>query len=165
MPWREVPAFYQSIPHNKAGLALRMVILTAARVAMVQGLAWSDIDLAGKVWTVPAGRMKAKRSLAIPLTPASLAILESIPRDTAHPFRMDRQTIAARAPGTTIHGFRSSFADWVAETHPDDQDACEVQLAHTVGSAVTRAYRRTDLLDRRRSLMQAWSDFLSSPAA
>ena len=165
MPWREVPAFIQTLSRSasEASKALRVIILTASRVDMVLGMPWAEVDMDAKVWTVPPTRMKAKRSLRIPLPDECLSILAQQPRDRPRVFKSHRRTVAELLPpGATIHGFRSSFTDWVADTRPDDADAAEVQLAHAIGSKVTQAYRRSDLLERRRTLMAAWEAFLMS---
>lgn len=176
LPWREVGGFMQILGAEKgtAALALRFAVLTAGRTGEVIGARWSEIDLQQRVWTVPAGRMKAEREHRVPLTDAVLAILAeaaTLPRgDVDYVFpggkkdaplsnmamlallrRMGRDDL-------TAHGFRSTFRDWAAETGQPAEIA-EAALAHMIGTKVQVAYQRGDMLDRRRKLMEAWAEF------
>jgi integrase len=180
MPFAEVPAFAARLQERDAmaALALEFSILTAARVGEVVGARWEEMDLQAKVWTVPAARMKAGREHRVPLSARALAILEKARevRTGAHAFPgpgKDRalSTNAFRAllirlgVDVTAHGFRSSFRDWAGEASTFPRELAEAALAHNVGDATERAYRRGDALDKRRKLMDAWAAFCASYAA
>jgi integrase len=156
--------------------ALEFVILTAARSGEVRGAKWSEIDLAAGVWTVPAERMKAGKEHRVPLSPEALALLAKVPRlggtDLVFPASrggalsdMTLSAVMRRMKVDAVpHGFRSTFRDWSAERTAYPSEVCEMALAHTVGNKVEAAYRRGDLFDRRRRLMDDWAAFLSAPA-
>ncbi len=157
-----------------AARALEFTIFTAARSGEVRGMTWGELDLEEKVWTVPAERMKAGVVHQVPLSAPALAILEAIQPQNASPNaivfpaprggpmsdmalsqllkRMERKDI-------TVHGFRSTFRDWVGEETQFDREEAEMALAHTVESATERAYRRGRALEKRRSLMDAWAAY------
>lgn len=182
MPYADVPAFLTALDATpKAGpvvkALLRFVVLTASRSGEARGATWGEIDLDAATWTVPAERMKAGRQHVVPLSPPALAVLERAKEwrtDTgpeAYIFPGERTgrpvsdmalTMVLRRmdTGVTAHGFRSSFRDWAAECTDFPREVAELSLAHTVGNAVERAYRRSDLLDKRRALMAAWADYL-----
>jgi integrase len=174
MPWRELPAFMQKLraePDN-AARALELTILTAARSGEILGTRWSEFDLSGAIWTVPAERTKRNREHRVPLSRRAVELLEGLPRVGEFVFvgrgddKPDRLTLlrvlARMGAKVTVHGFRSSFKDWASEATKYPDIVAEQALAHQVGGAVERAYRRGDLLDQRRRLMQDWSDFLAS---
>jgi integrase len=164
--------------------ALELAALTAARSGEVRGMEWREVDLERAVWTVPAGRMKAGKEHRTPLGPEALALLRALPRgegaalvfpapkggplsDMALTAVM-RRIHAAREGGfldprsgrpAVPHGLRSCFRDWCAETGVD-RDVAELALAHVVGSSVERAYRRSDMFERRRAVMVRWAGFL-----
>ncbi|MGM0743577.1 MAG: tyrosine-type recombinase/integrase [Pseudomonadota bacterium] len=172
-----------------AARALEFLTLTAARSGEVRGARWQEIDLQNGIWTVPAERMKAGREHRVPLSAAAVDLLESMPRmlncDVVFPSPknavMSDMTISAvmrriqeseekagrpgfldfrsRRPGVP-HGLRSSFRDWAAERTNYPRDMAEIALAHTVGSDVERAYRRSDMLERRRVMMEEWARFV-----
>ena len=161
-----------------AALALEFAILTAARSGEVRGATWDEIDLDAALWIVPAGRMKAGIAHRVALSPAALSVLAEA---AARP-RVDGSEIVFAAPRggalsnlamTLIlrrlgipavpHGFRSTFRDWAAERTSYAAEVAEMALAHAVGSKVKAAYRRGDLLDKRRSLMVDWAGFLAQP--
>ncbi|GGE57504.1 tyrosine-type recombinase/integrase [Actibacterium pelagium] len=172
LPWQEVPDFYQSLTDGSiAQLSLRLLILTAARSAEIRNLNLSEID--SDVWTLPAERMKAGREHRIPLSKEALRTIEE-----AMPFEREgflfpgtRKGVISDATWTQImkrrgmearpHGFRSSFRTWCAEATDTPREVAETALAHVVGGAVERAYRRTDYLDQRRELMERWADHVS----
>lgn len=164
MPFADVPAFYRSLGDSKTDRAIAFTILTAARTSEVTGMDVAEVK--GDVWTVPAERMKAGRIHRVPLVPAALALLPA----NGRPFAMSENTMLYRlqrpAPKGygrpfTIHGLRSSFRDWAAENGWPG-DVAEMALAHTIRDETEAAYRRGDLLDRRRELMQAWADYLAA---
>ncbi len=154
--------------------ALEFCVLAAARSGEVLGARWQEIDLADKVWVVPAGRMKAAREHRVPLTLRMLEILGEVGAGDRGPFvfrggRRDKplsvtalqMALRRRQAGkVTVHGFRSAFRDWAAEETPFPREVAEAALAHVVGDATERAYRRGDALEKRRQLMEAWASFL-----
>ena len=155
--------------------ALEFVILTAARSGEVRGARWSEIDLDKGLWIVPADRMKAKREHRVPLSADALDLLRSLPRvegsDLVFPAArggpLSDMTLSAvtRRIGVDAvpHGFRSTFRDWAAERTSYPSEVCEMALAHSVGNKVEAAYRRGDMLERRRRLMDDWAAFLKAP--
>ena len=179
LPWREVPAFMTAL-RAREGIAARVLefaVLTAARSGEVRLMGWDEVD--GEVWAVPAERMKAKREHRVPLSPRALEILNELPHldgaELAFPGmragrplsdmsltavlkRMDRDDL-------TVHGFRSTFRDWCAETTNFPREVCEQALAHTLASKVEAAYRRGDLFEKRRQLMTAWARCCEQPAS
>jgi integrase len=179
LPWAELPALWPRLvaAAGMGALALRFTILTAARSGETRGATWSEVDLEAAVWTVPGLRMKTQRE---PLSAPSLAILEELrplaggktdalvfPGAQGRP--LSDITLAAvlrrLEVSVTVHGFRSTFRDWCEETGSWPHEVKEAALAHVVKNAVERAYRRTDLFDRRRVLMDAWARFVEGEAA
>lgn len=173
MPWSDVPAFYAELEGRSAvaAKALQFTILSACRTSEVLGMAWSEIDWEARLWTIPSERMKAGVQHRVPLTDAMLAILESMKAlGGAYVFRGQRQNAPLSnmsmlmllrrmgRDGFTVHGFRSSFRDWAAEAAGAPREVAEVALAHSFGSDVERAYARSDLLEKRRELMEHWSE-------
>ncbi len=180
LPYAEMPAFMESLADRQgvAALALRFTILTAARSSEVRYAQWSEVDLENAVWTVPGTRMKAKKDHRVPLTAEVLAVLEQVrglDRDLVFPGRKRGKPMAdttllaiVRRMGQSyivVHGFRSTFRDWAAERTTFPREISEICLSHEVGSAVERAYRRSDLIDRRRELMERWARFCVSTGA
>lgn len=179
LPWPDLPAFMAQLVAREAiaSSALRFAILTCARSGEVRGARWSEIDLAAKVWSLPKERMKARRAHRVPLTDDAVAILEQVKgldgdlvfpsvqrgADGVAKVMSDMAFKALfgrmRIEGITTHGFRSCFRDWASEAARADREIAEACLAHVVGSVVERAYARSDNLDRRRALMEAWSRF------
>ncbi|MFM2042290.1 MAG: hypothetical protein RLY86_866 [Pseudomonadota bacterium] len=180
MPWADVPAFLIALDGTrKAGpvvkALLRFVILTACRSGEARGATWGEIDLAAATWTVPAERMKAGRQHVVPLSAPALAVLELAqawraetgPDAFVFPGERSGRPVSDMAltmclrrmeTGATAHGFRSSFRDWASERTDFPREVAELALAHSVGNAVERAYRRSDLLEKRRALMIQWAD-------
>jgi len=173
MPYAQVPGFVRELRNQNgvAPLALQFVILTAARSGEALGARWSEIDLGEKVWTVPGERMKVGREHRVPLSDPALAILSEMMavREDAFVFpglRQDRHLTAGAIQDVlmrmgrrdaTVHGFRSSFRDWAGNETSFPREVCEQALAHTVGDQTEAAYRRSDALERRRRLMEAWA--------
>lgn len=177
LPYAEVPAFMTALADRKgiAVMALRFTILTGARSGEVRGARWSEIDFEKAVWTVPGARMKAKKDHRVPLTAEALAVLKKargLDKELVFPGQkrgkpMSDATLAAvlkrmNRHDITVHGFRSTFRDWAAERTTFPREIAELCLAHEVGSAVERAYRRSDLFAKRRQLMEAWARFCLS---
>lgn len=158
-------------------LALRFLILTAARSGEVRGATWGEIDLETALWTIPAARMKAGKTHVVPLSGAAVAILRAMkaartvrsdeivfPGNAAK--RLSDMTLTKALKGATkeqatVHGFRSSFRDWAAEQTAVPGEIVEAALAHTNANRVEAAYRRTNYLDRRRILMSDWENFIA----
>lgn len=170
--YRECPEFMQELKTREGtgARALEFAILTAARSGEVRGAKWNEIDR--KTWTIPGARMKAGEEHTVPLSDAALAVLEQMPRDNEFIFpairggKLSDMTLLAvlKRMGfyskTTVHGFRSSFAEWaMAETdHPDH--ISEMALAHKIGAEVRRSYKRSTLKAKRLKLMREWAKFL-----
>lgn len=181
MAYKDVPAFMQRL-QTAMGVSIRALeftILTAARSGETLGALWSEIDLNAGVWTVPAKRMKAGREHRVPLVGRAVEILNEAQvrrlADNPHVFPGQRlgkglsvmalEMVMRRAKLTeTPHGFRSAFRDWAGEETDYPREIAEAALAHLVGDAVERAYRRGDALEKRRALMDAWALFCSSKA-
>jgi integrase len=154
-----------------AARALELTILTAVRTNDALGARWDEIDFDAQTWTIPAARMKAEREHRVPLTQPALDILKGMHELRRGPFVFPGQKankplsnmsmlMLLRRMGRgdlSVHGFRSSFRDWVSETTSFPREVAEQALAHTVGSAVEQAYRRGDLFKKRRQLMDAWA--------
>ena len=181
MPWRDLPAFLVELRQREgpAARALEFLLLTCCpRTGEVIPATWGEID--GDRWHVPGSHMKSGQARTIPLTSAALDLLAGIRPDGVAPDTLifgsrrrggsGRQTDDAMqallrekmALGYTVHGFRSSFMDWVAEVHPDRLMAAERALDHKIGNRVQRAYLRTNLLDQRRQLAELWTAFLAT---
>jgi integrase len=174
LPWQELPQFMHELRQLKSTAArcLEFVILTAARSDEAIGAIWDEINFATKTWNVPAERMKSSEEHQVPLSDRALEILRSQPRNGPYIFggpqplvstALRRQVLHRLRAGFTIHGFRTSFRTWAAETTNYPEIVAEHALAHTVGSAVERAYKRTTLVQKRRQLMAAWSKYCCTP--
>jgi len=180
LPYDEVAAFIATLS-RQAGLAayaLQLTILTATRTNEVLNATWSEFDFKNKVWVIPAERMKMKREHRVPLTEPALKLLKQLqevktsdyvfPGSRGKPLsntamlmllrRMERNDI-------TVHGFRSSFRDWCAEQTNFAREVSEAALAHAIGDKVEAAYRRSDLFDKRRLLMNEWARYCMQPKA
>ena len=214
----DVHAKHPALPHKRMGAfmaalrghqgvshrALEFGILTAARSGEVRGATWAEIDLAAKLWTIPAGRMKASREHVVTLSDDAVQLLQKLPRVKPDPHRKeqvgnrpdylfpaprggqlsdmaltkavrDMHAIETKDGGVgwidpksgrvaVVHGFRSTFRDWTAE-EGYERDMAELALAHDVGTSAERAYRRTDMVERRRRMMQAWADYCTKIAS
>ena len=174
MDYRDVGAFVAELRQTKsvAALALEFCILTAARSGEVREAQWSEFDLANKLWIVPALRMKSGREHRVPLSSRAVAIVERMAEfrtcDFVFAGARRNQPIGKTAmselvpKGSTVHGFRSSFRDWAGNETSFPREICESALAHSVGNAVEAAYRRSDALEKRRALMEAWLRFIEA---
>lgn len=214
----EARAMHPALPHKRmcafmielrthngiSHRALEFAILTAARSGEVRGATWNEIDLKAKLWTIPAGRMKANREHVVTLSDEAVKLLQALPRVKRIPHvgkqaddepnylfpaarggqlsdmaltkavrdMNEAETKSKRAGWidpksgrvAVVHGFRSTFRDWTAETGYE-RDMAELALAHDVGSAVERSYRRTDMVERRRSMMQDWANYCANGTA
>lgn len=176
----EVSAFVRQLQESNAGpsakLAFEFLILTVSRTSEVLQAKWAEIDLDAKLWIVPAARMKAKREHRVPLAGRCLVILSA-----ARAFSPDGEFVFPNASGdrplsnmvflailkrmglkATAHGFRSAFRDWAAEETSFPREVAEMALAHTISNKVEAAYRRGDLLEKRREMMTSWADFVEN---
>ena len=176
IPVLEMPAFMKQLRgmDGVSARALEFLTLTAARSGEVRGMIWGEVDLKNKLWTVPASRMKAKREHRVPLSDAAWLILESIKRvngvnlvfpGTRGGALSDMSlTAVMRRMGVEAvpHGLRSSFRNWTAEMTSYPNEVAEMALAHTVSSATEAAYRRGDLLEKRRPMMTDWAVFITN---
>lgn len=182
MDYRELPAFFKRLNDDRDSLsskALALTILTACRTSEVLDAKWEEFDLPERMWTIPADRMKAQRPHRVPLTDAAIGILKAIKPATeseptgwvfpgareGRPLSNMSMTMVLRKMDLgdlTVHGFRSTFRDWAAEETHHANIVAEQALAHVVGNAVESAYRRGDLLDKRRALMSDWATYCSS---
>ena len=163
--------------HEGVGaLALDFTILCAARSGEVRGATWSEIDLAERVWTIPAERMKMKREHRVPLSQAAMHLLLSLPDgkagDLVFPSPTGKQlsdmTLSAVCRRMKVdavpHGFRSTFRDWASEHTNYPSEVAEMALAHAIDDKVEAAYRRGDLFDKRRKMMDDWARFCAAPS-
>jgi integrase len=174
MPYGEVPAFLACLRQHPASemskLALEFLILTACRTNEVLLATWSELDLVERTWTIPASRMKAGEAHAVPLPPRAMELLEQVRgQDEVLVFPSSKRgkplsnmvllmMLRRMKLKVTAHGFRSSFRDWAAEETSFPDFVVEKALAHTIANKVEAAYRRGDLLKKRRELMEAWAE-------
>lgn len=180
IPYQELPALWARISQanditDMVRQALLFTILTAARSGEVRGASWDEFDLAQHLWTIPAERMKAGRVHRVPLSEPAFAILTKMAayktnvsslvfysaRQQTKPLSDMALLMVLRRlqVGGTVHGFRSTFRDWVAEQTHYPREVAEVALAHETGNKVERAYARTDYLERRIALMNDWAAY------
>ncbi|WP_054009145.1 tyrosine-type recombinase/integrase [Cypionkella psychrotolerans] len=177
MAWQDVPAFYADLKNRDAmsAKALMFTCLTGSRTGEVLGTPWSEIDLEARLWTCPAVRMKGGVVHRVPLSDEMMAIIEPLrAMQSEYVFEGQKrhQPLSNMAmlmllrrmqvESVTVHGFRSTFRDWASENANVAYEVSEMSLAHKVGSAVERAYARSDLLEKRRSLMEQWSRYVTS---
>jgi integrase len=175
LPYAEIGAFVAKLRGDSgvAAACLQFITLTAARLDEARSSTWDEIDLANRIWVVPARRMKADKEHRVPLSDGTVAILEQMQvirqSDYVFPGRLEGRPIgdntiwrlAKEAAGSdiTIHGLRSSFRDWAAERTSFPREVAEMALAHAIPDAVEAAYRRGDLFEKRRKLMDAWAAY------
>jgi integrase len=182
LSYAALPGFLTSLRKREAvaARALEFLILTAARTGEVIGARWSEIDLRDKIWTLPAARMKAHREHRVPLSARALAILQEMqlgrpgdPDDVfvfhgpkfGKPLSNMAFLMLLRRMGLndlTVHGFRATFKTWASERTSFQNEIVEAALAHMVGNKVEQAYRRGDLFEKRRRLMQHWATFCTA---
>jgi len=179
LPYELVPALIEELRERPSvgRLALEFLILTASRSGEVRGCAWSEIDLKGRIWTIPADRMKAGKAHLIPLDDAALNVLDRAmlfkakESNLVFPGQKPKEMLSDmtllkvlrdRNAGVTVHGFRSAFRDWCAEQTSYPGEVAEAALAHAIQNKVEAAYRRTNYLEKRKALMKDWADFCLS---
>lgn len=177
MPYGELSAFMDVLRNKQtmAAYALEALILTAARSGEIRGARWSEIDTDKKIWTIPAERMKAKAEHIVPLSPQALAAFEkakqlttAIEPDLVFESIQSGKQLSDMTLSKAMrdwdydyrpHGFRSSFRDWIGNETMFDGELAEMALAHTIKNAAERAYRRGNMLEKRRAMMNAWADY------
>lgn len=185
LPWGQMGAFMAALREQTglSALAVEYIILTACRTSEALGAMWAEIDLETGVWTIPGERMKAGREHRVPLSQAALDVLTKVKAETGN---QEGYVFPGRKGGTlsnmaglallkrmgradlTVHGFRSTFRDWCAEATDYPRDVAEMALAHTIADKTEAAYRRGDMLEKRRALMTDWAAFcaeIRKPAA
>ena len=175
LPYGEIGAFMAKLREDSgvAAACLQFITLTAARLDEARSATWDEIDLPNRIWIVPARRMKADKEHRVPLSASAVTVLEQMQEirqnDYVFPGRLEGRPIgdntiwrlAKEAAGSdiTIHGLRSSFRDWAAERTSFPREVAELALAHSIPNAVEAAYRRGDLFEKRRKLMDAWAAY------
>ena len=174
LPYSDLPAFMGELRSRTSisARALEFAILTAARTGEVIGATWSELDLKAAVWTIPAARMKAGKEHRIPLSERAVELLNSLPREGEFVFIGGRagkpfsnmamlELLRGMKPGAGYvpHGFRSTFRDWAAERTAYPSEVVEMALAHVIESKVEAAYRRGDLFEKRRRLIDDWGSY------
>jgi len=179
MPYADVPAFMVKLRQRESfsRFALAFAILTAARSGEVRGATWDEFDLEAKLWTIPKQRMKANREHVVPLTKPAIRIIERCQelriarRSVVFPgIRGDKplsdmtltKLLKEMKEPFTVHGFRSAFRDWVSEETQHQGEVAEAALAHMVANKTEAAYRRGNLLEKRRLLMEDWARFCAA---
>ncbi|MEA1072185.1 tyrosine-type recombinase/integrase [Sphingomonas sp. LY160] len=176
MPYPALPRFMEMLSSSDqtiGRMAVQFTVLTAARSGEVRGALKTEFDLEERTWTIPASRMKAGREHIVALSACAVAILKPLLENGSSQFVFPGARGGALSDATltkvlrdsgvighTVHGFRSSFRDWAAETMRFPGELAEAALAHTIQNKVEAAYRRTNYLDQRRSLMEAWASFI-----
>ena len=174
LPYSELPDFMKAlraIPGNSAA-ALEFVILTAARTSEVIYSKWGEVDFKKKLWIVPAARMKSRREHRVPLSSTAIAVLKRVEEEKGEyvfPGRSPDAPLSNMAllmtlgrmnrADVTAHGLRSTFRDWAAECTNFPSETIEMALAHVIEGKTEAAYRRGDLLEKRRQLMDEWAEY------
>ena len=178
LPHKDVAAAIETVRAGSAQpavkLAFEFLVLTAARSGEVRLATWDEMDVAGRVWTIAATRMKAKREHRVPLCGRALEIVDAartlgagnplvFPMRSGKPMSMSTlpQMLQHHGIAAVAHGFRSSFRDWAAEQTDHPREVIAAALAHVVQNKVEAAYARSDLFDRRRRLMNDWEAYLA----
>ena len=178
MPYEEVPQFIERLRHldTLSARALEFCILTATRTKETLHAVWSEIDLEQALWTLPPERMlKNKREHRVPLSPRAIELLQPLldlrtseyvfpgmkPGRPLSLMSMEMLLRRMKIESATPHGFRSSFRDWAGDKTNFPREIAEASLSHVVGSTIEQAYRRSDALEKRRALLDAWSDYCS----
>lgn len=173
LPWQAISDFVSELRKRKgiSARAVELAILTATRSSEIRGAVWAEFDLDAALWIVPGERMKAGKEHRVPLPADAVALLRALPRIEGQEFvfasprggKLSDMSLTAvlrrmEVPAT-VHGFRSTFRDWAAEATNYPREVAEMALAHTVGDKVEAAYRRGDLFEKRRRMMDDWAKF------
>ena len=180
MPYQDVAATLRKVEASASRLPVRLcfrfLVLTAARSGEARGARWEEIDLDGRTWAIPASRMKAGREHRVPLSDAVVKVLrraQDLTNDSGLVFpstrgrKLSDMTLTKLlrdngfAEKATVHGFRTSFKTWIMETTDTPWTVGEAALAHTLGNSTEAAYARSDLFEKRRTLMQRWGDYIT----
>ena len=172
LAYSELPSFMSQLRAREAmaALALEFVILTATRTSEMLGAKWGEVDLEKAIWTIPAVRMKAGKEHRVPLSPRAIEILQTVklkssewlfPSEKGGKLSTMAMSMLLRRMklDCTVHGFRSAFRDWSAECTGYAHEVCEMALAHTIGNKAEAAYRRGDMFEKRRRLMEDWAAY------
>jgi len=180
LPYAEVAGFMAKLKQDTSAAArcLEFIVLTGARLAEATGATWQEIDFEARTWTVPPNRMKGGREHRVPLSDAARTVIEAMRAirmsDYVFPGMRQGQPVGSRTVqdmvkhlggAITVHGFRSCFRDWAAERTSFPREVAEMALAHAIPNAVEAAYRRGDLFEKRRRLMDSWAEFCAKPQA
>lgn len=179
LDYREMPGFMRDLRQREgfAAAALQLTILCATRTTETIGARWPEFDLDDGVWTIPKERMKGKRAHTVPLSDRAVALLRSLPREGEFVFpgmrahqpisNMAMSAVLSRMgrDDVTTHGMRATFRTWASDRTNYPEHVIEASLAHVVSDAVVAAYKRSTMIERRAKLMQAWSDYCSTPPA
>jgi integrase len=174
MPYEELAKFIAKLRERNAlaAQALELCILTAARSGEILGMRWDEVDLGKKLWIIPAERMKAGREHRVPLSSRAISILQKLekiklgefvfPGQVRHKplsnMAMEMVLRRMKLQNVTVHGFRSSFRDWAGNATNFPRELAETALAHVIGDKAEQAYRRSDAIEKRRKLMEAWAN-------
>lgn len=180
MPHSEAPAFMVSLKKvpGVSSKALELAMLTACRSGEVRGAVWPEIDFESRIWTIPASRMKNGKIHRVPLSDQAIGLLEAMKKQSLNELvfpgvRAGKQlsdaslgqALASAGGGAfTVHGMRSTFRDWATDVAHAPREIAEAALAHAVGDTVERSYARSDALERRRTLMQQWANYICPKA-
>lgn len=176
LAFADLPAFVKllRLEPGSAARALEFLILTAARSAEVTGAIWTEVN---DGWTIPGSRMKSGREHHVPLVDEAVELLVALPREEASPYLflgtragyplassalLDLLKSMELGSHSTVHGFRSAFRDWASECTSHSSEVVEMALAHAISNRTEAAYRRGDLLEKRRALMRDWAAFLQT---
>jgi integrase len=180
MPYTEVAGFVGALreyqPKSIAAYALELLILTGVRTNEVLGAKWAEVDIANALWTIPKDRMKTGREHRVPLSTSAMRIVRAMEsmegsdyifpsptRDGQLSHIVLQRVMAKLGASFTVHGFRSSLRDWAGDETSFPREVCEGVLAHVV-SGVEGAYRRSDALEKRRTLLAAWANYIEGQA-
>ncbi|MEG3081322.1 integrase arm-type DNA-binding domain-containing protein [Halomonas sp. 5021] len=177
MPIDSMPTFWHALEKRTgdAAACLAFTILTGCRSGETRGARWDEIDLASGAWTIPASRMKAGREHRVPLSAPALVLLEAQPQTRENVFLSPQGKLLSDAAMTallrrmkedhraTVHGFRSTFRDWMAERTGTPHEVAEAALAHSIRNSTEAAYRRGDLYAKRARVMDQWAAFVTAP--
>jgi hypothetical protein len=183
LPWKEMPDFVKKL-NSMNGIGTRcfeFLLLTLCRSNEAREAMWSEIDFENKTWTIPAERTKQKKKHIVALSDRALNLLKSLEQNGEYLFsrngkkpisdgtmmvslkRMAKTNEALK--GYKVHGFRSTYRDWAAETTQYSNDTLESALGHKVGNSVELAYKRTNFLEQRYPLMEDWASFIYKEVA
>jgi integrase len=180
MPYKQLPAFVSELKTTRSSIsakALLLTILSATRTSETLNATWNEFDFDQNIWTIPASRTKTKQEHRIPLTDEMINLLESAPRLNKFvfagkirnkPLSNLAMLMLLRKMGYgefTVHGFRSTFRDWAADTTTFQRELAEAALAHKLENKVEAAYQRSDMLEKRRALMKSWNQYALSTSS